>query len=71
VSRAVQALEKLRGALARVLSSSLPPSPRRVLMAALVEGFRERCPRAGVGAVEGLRHHMPQQLARAQLPGGA
>ncbi|MFM7505509.1 MAG: LysR family transcriptional regulator [Rubrivivax sp.] len=67
VQRAVQDLEELRGAATGVLSVGLPPSLSRTLTAPLVEGFRERFPRAGVSVVEGLTHYMLEWLVQGRI----
>ena len=67
VQRAVQDLEELRGAATGVLSIGLPPSLSRTLTAPLVEGFRERFPRAGVSVVEGLTHYMLEWLVQGRI----
>jgi LysR family nitrogen assimilation transcriptional regulator len=50
-----------------VLSIGLPPSLSRTLTAPLVEGFRERFPRAGVSVVEGLTHYMLEWLVQGRI----
>lgn len=67
VQRAVQDLEELRGAATGVLSIGLPPSLSRTLTVPLVEGFRERFPRAGVSVVEGLTHYVLEWLVQGRI----
>ncbi|MCW5611330.1 MAG: LysR family transcriptional regulator [Rubrivivax sp.] len=67
VERAQQDLEDHRGAPVGHVALGLPPSVSRLVTAPLVEGFRERFPKATLTVVEGLSAYVLEWLALGRV----
>jgi LysR family transcriptional regulator, nitrogen assimilation regulatory protein len=67
VQRAVLDLEAQRGAPVGRLALGVPPSVGRMLTAPLVNGFRERFPKATLTMVEGLSTYVLEWLVQGRI----
>jgi LysR family transcriptional regulator, nitrogen assimilation regulatory protein len=70
VARAREDLEEMRGAPVGHATLGLPPTVGRILTVPLVDEFRKRFPKAGVGIVEGLSVNISEWLASGRVDVG-